>query len=75
MRRARNRARPASSNSLTTVPSIATVPLVGVRSPATSESSVDLPLPDGPTRLACSPGLNRKSTSRSTSTEPPSGSA
>ena len=60
--------RASSSRSCIDCPSISMMPSDGCRSPAMSDSSVDLPLPDGPTRLAFSPGRMQRSTSASTST-------
>jgi hypothetical protein len=46
-------------------PRTLTVPLVGASSPATSESVVDLPQPDGPTSATKRSGSISSSTSRS----------
>ncbi len=48
--------RAGSWNISATRPDTATVPAVGCSSPATSESSVDLPQPDAPIRHVNSPG-------------------
>ena len=49
-------------------PSTVTVPSSGVSSPASSESSVDLPLPDGPTTATNSPRATERLASRSART-------
>ena len=55
MRCARSRARAVSSRSVMSSPSKTTSPESGSIRPAISEISVDLPLPDTPTRLVVSP--------------------
>ena len=50
---------------VTTVVSMRMLPELTGRSPASSSSSVDLPQPEGPSRLTNSPGATRKVTSRS----------
>src|SRR6185312_5325457 len=52
-------------------PSSSTSPALGEMKPATSDSSVDLPQPDGPTMLTNSCGWSEKETSRSASTRSP----
>jgi len=49
----------------TGLPRTLTVPLVGPSSPATSESVVDFPQPDGPTSATKRSGAISSSTSRS----------
>ena len=56
--------------SLTTVPSICSVPAVMSSRPATRRRSVDLPQPDGPTKTMNSPDLMSRSTPLMTSTAP-----
>ena len=57
--------------SLTTIPSISSVPAVIFSSPAIIRRSVDLPQPDGPTKTISSPVLMSRLMSFSTSTVPP----
>ncbi len=57
--------------SLTTVPSISSVPPEIVSSPAIIRRSVDLPQPDGPTKTMSSPCAMSRSMSLRTSTVPP----
>ena len=56
--------------SLTTLPSILSVPAVMSSRPAMSRSRVDLPQPDGPTKTMNSPDLISRSTPLMTSTAP-----
>jgi hypothetical protein len=57
--------------SLTTRPSISSVPLVIFSSPATIRSSVDFPQPEGPTNTISSPVLMSRLMFSSTLIEPP----
>jgi hypothetical protein len=57
--------------SLTTMPSISSVPPVIFSSPAIIRRSVDLPQPEGPTKTISSPSSMSRSMSRSTVTVPP----
>ena len=54
----------------TGAPSTSTVPAVRGSSPETTDSSVDLPQPEGPTTLQNSPGAMSMSTRRRASTSP-----
>src|SRR5260221_8206916 len=62
--RPRSSARWSSSRENRSMPSIATVPRVGVSRPARMASSVDLPEPEAPTIAAASPGVISRSMSR-----------
>ena len=60
-----------AATSLTTLPLIATVPLLIDSRPAIMRSSVDLPQPDGPTKTTNSPSSISRSTDLTAVIEPP----
>jgi hypothetical protein len=60
-----------SSMPLTGVPSIVSVPVVGVSRPTICLSNVDFPHPDGPSKTTISPVAISRSMSRSTCRVPP----
>src|SRR5690242_9379711 len=66
----RKRASPSSSSAERSVPAISMRPALGRTKPATVISSVVLPEPEGPIRLAVSPAERRSVTPRSTLTAP-----
>src|SRR6185295_2817208 len=68
--RPRSSARRSSSSWKRSWPSMCTEPLVGVSSPASSASSVDLPEPEAPTTASASPGVTARSMSRRMTSSP-----
>src|SRR5690348_14304947 len=66
----RKRARPSSSSVARSVPATRTRPALGRSSPPVTIIKVDLPEPDGPTRLTVSPAPTRSETPRRTLTGP-----
>src|SRR5215470_8432960 len=73
--RRRKRASSASPRRVTSTPSTVIEPPLGVSSPASRPSSVDLPLPDGPVTATTSPAaISRLTPSRIVSDRPPLGS-
>src|SRR5580658_4229888 len=66
----RKRARPSSSRVPRSMPATATRPRLGRSRPPVTIISVDLPEPEGPTRLTVSPGATRSETPRRTLTGP-----